>query len=228
MNTLVKRIISGIALIIATVGALLQGGVALQALLGIAGSLALFEWLRLCVRSALPRRQSDFIFVLGLAYILIAGWGFYQLRFVSQNLGFPPAALQLLLVCVVTITDTAAYFTGKIMGGPKLAPTISPNKTWSGAVGGLCGALLFCLITLQGYGLSLHNDPDFSKIYIALCGCASLVGQIGDLLESLVKRYFQVKDTGSLIPGHGGVLDRLDSILAVSFVAALTLFVIVF
>ncbi len=217
MSNLIKRLLTGIILFPLVLILIWKGGFYFEVLFSVCIILAVLEWLKLCIRSPLPILKSNIWFIVGLLYILIAGWGFYQLRFLSQTLGFPEPALQLLLVAIIAVTDTSAYFIGKLFKGPKLAPAVSPNKTWSGALGALVVSVIFSILTLSLYGFSFKEDKNFSKIYIGTCLCISLVGQIGDLLESFVKRYFRVKDSGKLIPGHGGILDRTDSILAVSF-----------
>jgi phosphatidate cytidylyltransferase len=115
----------------------------------------------------------------------------------------------LALLLVVWATDIFAYVAGRLVGGPKLAPTISPGKTWSGAAGGLAGALLVGWTAAPGaWGL-------------AVAALLSVVSQIGDLFESGLKRRYGKKDSGHLIPGHGGLLDRMDGVLAAAPVAAL-------
>lgn len=117
---------------------------------------------------------------------------------------------------VIALNDTGAFFTGRLLGGPKLAPTISPAKTWSGAIGGLV------IGTLAGtvfWALFVHSPLWIGFLLSLLLG---LVGQAGDLSESAVKRNFRIKDSGDIIPGHGGFMDRLDS---VSFGALFVLFV---
>ena len=112
-------------------------------------------------------------------------------------------------------TDTGAYFIGKLLKGPKLAPDISPNKTWSGAIGGCLLALLVSMF-MKPY-LSVEFD------LIGVTGFTiiiSIFGQFGDLLESWAKRMLAVKDTGNIIPGHGGVLDRIDALLLAAPTAA--------
>ena len=104
-------------------------------------------------------------------------------------------------------TDIFAYFAGRSIGGPKLAPRISPNKTWSGLIGGMAGA------GLLGWGAA--EVFDLGQPFIWLGALMGLVAQAGDLYESWEKRRAGVKDSGSLLPGHGGVLDRLDGLLAV-------------
>jgi phosphatidate cytidylyltransferase len=120
---------------------------------------------------------------------------------------------------VVWMTDSAAFFTGRQIGGEKLAPDISPSKTWSGALGGLAlgtgaGLLVWIVATDSPWWIGLM-----------LSAAISVLGQLGDLAESAIKRHFRIKDSGDIIPGHGGLMDRLDSltfgILLVLLVGAL-------
>jgi phosphatidate cytidylyltransferase len=122
----------------------------------------------------------------------------------------------LYLFAVVWATDVMAYFVGRAVGGPKLAPSISPGKTWSGAIGGAAGGFIAGLIVVlaAGQGSALRAG------LIALL--LSIVSQVGDLFESSVKRRHGAKDSGHLIPGHGGVLDRVDGLVA----AAIALYLI--
>lgn len=118
------------------------------------------------------------------------------------------------LFFAVWATDTGALFTGNLVKGPKLWPALSPNKTWSGAIGGAVAGTVATAVLF----VVLDSNPWHG----ALVGlCASVVGQLGDLFESFLKRKVGRKDSGSLIPGHGGVLDRIDSMLFVGPVAAL-------
>ncbi len=118
---------------------------------------------------------------------------------------------------VVWATDIAAYFVGKKFGGAKLYPSISPKKTWSGAIGGLIGAVIIGL--LFQFGVTEFYSP---WIWLA-AALLSAISQVGDLFESWVKRVFDVKDSSHLIPGHGGFLDRVDGLLAASAPIALLL-----
>lgn len=122
-------------------------------------------------------------------------------------------------LAVVWMTDTGAYACGRLIGGPKLAPAISPNKTWSGAVGGL--------LIGTGSGLALlkvlHIEPAIKLAVLSLG--ISVLTEIGDLFESGLKRRFNVKDSGGLIPGHGGVMDRFDGLWAAAPLAAVLCFV---
>lgn len=124
---------------------------------------------------------------------------------------------------VVWFTDIAAYFTGRRFGGPKLLPAVSPKKTWSGAIGGMLAG------SIGGYAVWALS-PEASRAFgpgLAIAGsaAASVASQAGDLFESALKRRFGAKDSGSLIPGHGGFLDRLDGYWAVLVFAGLVLFI---
>lgn len=119
------------------------------------------------------------------------------------------------LFAVVWLSDIVAYFTGRSLGGPKLWPAVSPKKTWSGAIGGFIGgvggALLVVYAMAEFFGLGWYHGVPL----VILTILAAIVSQAGDLCESAMKRHFGVKDSGHLIPGHGGVMDRLDSFWAV-------------
>ena len=129
----------------------------------------------------------------------------------------------LILVCAF-LTDTCAYFTGKAIGRHKLCPKLSPNKTIEGAIGGVIGCGLSCMV----FGLIISHffgaEVNFIKLFILGLIC-SAGAQLGDIAASCIKRQYNIKDYGSLFPGHGGVLDRCDSIL---FVAPLMLYYIRF
>jgi phosphatidate cytidylyltransferase len=120
----------------------------------------------------------------------------------------------ILLFAIVWATDILGYFVGRLIGGPKLWPRVSPKKTWSGALGGVAGAVIAAVAVAQSTGLNLPT-------LVALAVLVSAVSQGGDLLESSVKRHFGVKDAGRAIPGHGGFMDRLDGFLAAALVAAI-------
>jgi phosphatidate cytidylyltransferase len=111
------------------------------------------------------------------------------------------------ILLIIWAMDIGAYFAGSMIGGPKLAPKASPNKTWAGLIG---GALTACLVSwLAGGYLEVAGD----QVLLAAGIVLALWSQLGDIIESLVKRHFGVKDSGAIIPGHGGVLDRIDSLL---------------
>jgi phosphatidate cytidylyltransferase len=118
------------------------------------------------------------------------------------------------LFAIVWTTDILAYFVGRFVGGPKLWQRVSPKKTWSGAIGGVCGAVMAGLAV--AYYAHLANPLAAAAIALIL----SVASQGGDLFESAFKRRFGVKDAGHVIPGHGGIMDRLDGFLVAAVVAA--------
>lgn len=125
-------------------------------------------------------------------------------------------ARRLLVVLVlVWVADSAAYFVGRAWGRHKLAPAISPGKTWEGAAGGVAGALVYAIICKRFF------DEVGWAAYLAAAALLALLSIVGDLFESAAKRRAGVKDSGALLPGHGGILDRIDSATAVLPLAAL-------
>jgi phosphatidate cytidylyltransferase len=121
----------------------------------------------------------------------------------------------LFLFAVVWSTDVLGYFVGRAIGGPRLAPPVSPNKTWAGACGGAVGAVA------AGAAVAFVSGEMALPTAAAVAFALSVASQAGDLFESAVKRRFGVKDTSHVIPGHGGLMDRLDGFIAASGVAAL-------
>jgi len=119
------------------------------------------------------------------------------------------------LLLVVWATDIFAYFTGRAIGGPKLWTRVSPKKTWSGAIGGLV------LATVLGAGVAYAAGEVELGLWALLAVGLSIVSQAGDLLESAIKRRFEVKDSSQLIPGHGGIMDRIDGLVAAAIFAVL-------
>jgi phosphatidate cytidylyltransferase len=122
----------------------------------------------------------------------------------------------IVLLLIVWASDIGAYVAGRAIGGPKLAPAISPGKTWSGAVGGLIAAAAtgFAASAILSHGAPTWRSGGFAIVI-------GVISQLGDLFESQVKRHFGVKDSGNLIPGHGGLLDRLDAVLTAAPAVAL-------
>ena len=202
---------AGIALIAASLAAL-----AVAELWG-------FEWSLIAVAAsalscaavaATRTRSRPAWFALGAIYVSLPCLALIWIRTVPQD----GLATLLWLLAIVWATDTAAYFAGRAIGGAKLAPRISPNKTWAGLAGGTVAAGLVGLV----FGLAIPAVTLW--LFIAISAGLAIVEQAGDLFESAVKRHFGVKDSGNLIPGHGGVLDRVDGLLAVAItVAVLTL-----
>lgn len=162
---------------------------------------------------------AAFAVLLGLAARRFAlGWGFLYVvlpGFALLVLRWAWAGLVFWAMLVTWATDIFAYFAGRSIGGPKLAPTISPNKTWSGLIGGMAGAAI-----VGALAASLLN---LGAPFLYLGAPMGLLAQLGDLYESSVKRRHGVKDSGTLLPGHGGVLDRLDGLLPVVVATLLAL-----
>ncbi|SEB35856.1 phosphatidate cytidylyltransferase [Nitratireductor aquibiodomus] len=151
--------------------------------------------------------------VAGLGYAAAPALALVHLRADDQSGLFAI----LFLFAVVWTTDVMAYFTGRTLGGAKLAPSISPGKTWSGAVGGTVFAVL------AGGAFAFHENAVHGVLLIALIALVlAVISQIGDLFESALKRRSGVKDSSNLIPGHGGVMDRVDGLMA----AALALYLL--
>lgn len=140
----------------------------------------------------------------GVLYIAVPCNAVIWLRADPEN----GLATILWLLAVIWATDTVAYFAGRGIGGPKLAPRISPKKTWAGLVGGMIAAGAVGMATAAILGLP--NAPALIGFSMVL----AVIAQGGDLLESAIKRHFKVKDSGNIIPGHGGLLDRLDGLMA--------------
>ncbi len=165
---------------------------------------------------ALSSRQNGrVLFSLGAIYIVIPVTAFIFLR-AQADVGL---YFVYWLVLVVVATDTGGYAFGITIGGPKLAPKISPNKTWAGLLGGMASAFLV--------GLVISYLAHFNEMWlIALFSSfLALIAQIGDLFESHVKRRFGIKDSSNIIPGHGGVLDRVDGMLSAGAAFAATILV---
>jgi phosphatidate cytidylyltransferase len=120
-----------------------------------------------------------------------------------------------LIMLMVWAADTFAYFAGRIIGGPKLAPRISPKKTWAGLGGAMAGSAVAAFAVAKTLGI------DAAVILVLVAALLAIVEQGGDLFKSAMKRQYGVKDSGRLIPGHGGVIDRVDGLVAVATAAAL-------
>jgi phosphatidate cytidylyltransferase len=242
------RTIVGLGLVALALGALLMGGFLFWLLLVVAGVLMQGEWGALVGASEERRRMAMFAVsvplailcplaagISWLAFVLMMGAFFFVLltgRSLALALGVlyvcvPVMALLLLrgqapdgyglllafwALALVWATDIGAYFAGRSIGGPKLAPRVSPSKTWAGLAGGVLAALLT--------GFALHRFAGLPIQLAAASGLLAVAAQLGDLLESAMKRRAGVKDSGALLPGHGGVMDRLDGVVAAAPLAA--------
>ncbi|HEV7345313.1 MAG TPA: phosphatidate cytidylyltransferase [Devosia sp.] len=235
------RLLSAMVLIALTVGALYLGGYAFAVVVGVVFALAYREWETMVSRAPitpLGMVLAGLVAVSGVMYLMFGALGALAVialaclvavgmgreRLLWRVIGLAiyggiiVAALAMrgdtiagfwagiYLGTVVWMTDSAAFFTGRQIGGEKLAPDISPSKTWSGALGGLAlgivtGMVVWILVTESPLWIGL-----------VLSASISVLGQLGDLSESAIKRHFRIKDSGDLIPGHGGLMDRLDSL----------------
>ena len=243
-----RAIVGGILILVA-LAALIFGGFFFWLLLVVAGVLMQGEWGDLIGAGAEHRKQAMFAISVPLAILcpLAAGVGwlafalmaaafFYTLlvgRSLKLALGIPyicvpvmallflrgqmPDGQGLLLTFwalgLVWATDIGAYFAGRSIGGPKLAPRVSPSKTWAGLGGGVLSALVV--------GFLLYRVADLPIQLAAASGLLAVAAQLGDLLESWMKRRAGVKDSGTLLPGHGGVMDRMDGVVTAVPLAAL-------
>ncbi len=169
--------------------------------------------------------KSDYI--TGLFVVVLTSMSLIFIRFFDGNNkeGF---WLLFYLFLLTWAMDSGAYFCGRFLKGPKLAPKISPNKTWSGFIGGLfCVLLLSITVSIILKNTILKASYDDFAIFIVVSLLVAALGHGGDLAESAFKRKFNVKDSSQIIPGHGGVLDRLDSLAVSSWVVALMLFALI-
>ncbi|MBX3595185.1 phosphatidate cytidylyltransferase [Sphingomonas sp.] len=238
------RAVVGVALIAVAATALWLGGFVFWLLLTVAGLVMIGEWGGLHGAERGQSRLAQYALMVPLAILsplaagpgflvlgLIAGAGFF-IAIVTRNgalglgaayVGLPVLALVFLraqeaglllafwAMALVWATDIGAYFAGRSIGGPKLMPRVSPNKTWAGFIGGVAAATLFALI-LTRWGLAWP--------LVFATPVLAMMAQGGDLVESWLKRRAGVKDSGNLLPGHGGVLDRLDGLVPVAPAAA--------
>ncbi len=194
------RIASALVLLPIGLGSIYFGGPIWTVILTVIVAAMELEWILLW-RARRERRPEPGLLVAGLAYIALVWVSLHSLR------AAPSGLLNVLFVMLVVWSgDVGAYAAGRAFGGPRLAPAISPGKTWSGALGGTLCAILAGVAVARTH---------FAAAALLAFGLA-VVAQLGDLLESAVKRRFGAKDSGSIIPGHGGLLDRLDGVLAAS------------
>lgn len=195
------------------------------------------EWNHVCYQASRAFTQKWTWAIFGSLYITCGCYGFW---FIGERMHW---LWQLYIVSIVAASDTGAYFVGRFFQGPKLAPSISPKKTWSGSVGGIISTVLvglpFFLMNLQPpivtqhltfttfFEVLLNNlrhiPLEFLGVLILIHIALSVVAQAGDLVESWAKRRLNVKDISQLIPGHGGLLDRVDGLLLVSIIFSIGL-----
>ena len=205
------RIASALVLFAIAGAALWFGGIAFALLLLVGGALVLVEWFALVRAMTLGSGAKGALMIAGPILVLGAIAGLW---FIRDRLGVTAA---LWVFGMVWATDIGAYFAGRAFGGARLAPKISPSKTWSGLIGGMMAALIASATI--GDRAGIIGVPLWIGLFMGL------LSQLGDLGESWMKRRAGVKDSGKLIPGHGGLFDRVDGLLPVALLlGALALF----
>jgi len=226
-SDLPKRAASAVVMLAVAGGALWVGGWTWNVLVALVALGVLWEWARLVLKFTSGATARAAWMLGGLVYIGVAGAVLLWLNLE----GVTKIALVILVVAVIAV-DVGAYFAGRAIGGPKIAPRISPSKTWAGLIGGmtLSGLWLGLVAWFIGSAASaMATSPEaqlqgWQVLVAALVGAAlAVVAQAGDFFESWMKRKAGVKDSSNLIPGHGGFFDRVDGLLAVCFVIGLTM-----
>lgn len=199
MNELTTRILSGIAMIVVALMAAVLGGYYFAILVAAAATVMFYEWMRIVRGWGIQWSVGGFFYCLLPALALL--W-------IRDRSGDQGLSLLLWVFIVTWSTDIGAYFAGRKFGKRKLAPTISPGKTVEGLWGGMAAAALF--------GAAWVLFTDLNRTLILLAPLFAAAAQAGDLFESKMKRTAGIKDSGSWLPGHGGLLDRLDGLVPVA------------
>ncbi len=205
---LFKRIVSAAIIVPIVVAAILMGGIPFVLLVLTNAVIVMYEWFYLSLRS----KHKHLILFLGVIYVSIAFWSCYLIR-VDHGVRYA-----LLFVIMIWASDIGGYVFGKLIGGPKMAKTISPNKTWAGFAGAAIFPMLGANLFLHSYDYiyDIQTWDGITKVSLAMFfigAIIGMVGQSGDLMISWFKRHVQVKDASTLIPGHGGLLDRVDAMM---------------
>ena len=216
------RTLSSVVMMSVAICAIWLGGYAFMGLVIAIGLGVLYEFTKLALGFVDSVSARIFWALGGLTYVGLAC--FTLMLFSASFFGMTPA---IMLIAGVIGTDVGAYFAGRSIGGPKIAPRISPSKTWSGLLGGMIGAGLMMVVIQAAIYASRGGEAGDGDVYLAygwirlmLTGAAlAVVAQMGDFFESWMKRRAGVKDSGRLIPGHGGLFDRTDGLIAVAFAA---------
>jgi len=206
------RAASAVVMLAAAGAALWLGGWLWRAFVILLGAVILWEWQRLAVRFSSSMWSRSIWAVAGLIYVGVTVAALILLR----EIGWP---IIVVLIVLIIATDIGAYFAGRAIGGPKIAPRISPSKTWAGLAGGMVLAVISGLIALRFLADVSTEDP--TVLDGASFAVLAVVAQAGDFFESWMKRKAGVKDSSNFIPGHGGLFDRFDGLLAVVFVLSL-------
>jgi len=207
MRELATRTAVGIILILIALASALFGGTVFAVLVALIATVMYLEWSRMVGHWGIGWRVFGFFYCLLPAVALL--WIRERAEYGGIGTGFD---LLIWVFLVVWSTDIGAYFAGRAIGGPKLAPSISPNKTIAGLIGGV-----ICAAVLAGAWVYYVQLP--AKL-LWLAPLFAVVAQLGDLFESGLKRRAGVKDSGTWLPGHGGLLDRLDGLVPVAILTA--------
>ena len=228
VSDLPVRLGSAVVMLVIAASALWLGGWFWTGFVALLAAGVLWEWNRLVGRFGLSTAGETLWFFGGVIYIGGAALAMLALRngaqFLpvgGQSFGYGPLEVLIGYIAPIIAVDAGAYFAGRAIGGPKIAPKISPSKTWAGLGGGALAAGLVALGNeLADFGPAAGSPGyDATSLALALLGGAliAVIAQAGDFFESWMKRRAGVKDSSSLIPGHGGLFDRLDGFLAVFF-----------
>ena len=197
-NELTKRVFSSLILIPVVLFVIIEGSILFNLFITICFIITAYEWLQM---SKLNIQK-----IFGLFFIIISFYTIYKIR----N-DFDQDYFYILLVTIICIsTDTGGYIFGKLFKGPKLTK-LSPNKTYAGAIGSFLFSIIISILFFELI-LKIHNYRFTDEKFIFVL-VVSLVSQMGDIIISYFKRLFKVKDTGNIIPGHGGILDRIDGMI---------------
>lgn len=228
VSDLPVRLASAIVMLVVAGGALWLGGWFWSAfVIAVAGGV-LWEWNRLVGRFGGSALAETLWFFAGVIYIGGAGIAMLAVRngrqvfpLDPQLTGYGPAEVLVAFILPIVAVDVGAYFAGRAIGGPKIAPKISPSKTWAGLGGGaLLAAIVGVVVEVSDFGPAAIPGYDLVAIGFAVLGgvLIAVLAQAGDFFESWMKRRAGMKDSSNLIPGHGGLFDRLDGFVAVFFV----------
>ncbi len=210
-NNLFKRVITALVLIPIVVYIVIEGGILFDLFLGLIFIIATYEVIRIVNNDKEISSLKKLIWIIPI--LIYIGLSLISLKYIRLYDGGEFKIMVLFLS--IWVFDSAAYFTGSWIGGPKLMPKISPKKTWAGLIGGyiITFIILNLIFIIMLNHIVLSAFAIIMGFYLSLIG---VIGQVGDLMESYFKRKFNVKDSGNILPGHGGILDRLDSIFLAS------------
>ena len=175
----------------------------------------------LLVISLYKKYKVGFV-LLGVVYALLPAVSLIWIRHIFDDGGW----IVLWTMIIVWSMDTGAYFAGKNIGGPKMAPKISPNKTWSGLIGGAVTAMILGFVAAHYFNLAVYGPLWHWMTLMPIAGALAIWSQIGDLAESGLKRHFKIKDSGAIIPGHGGIMDRVDGVVFAAPAMAIFLYIV--